>query len=48
MTEQQIDGILREIYSFLKSRLGIDDAEWRNVIEPRIKAAAKQIAALSN
>ncbi len=48
MTEKQIEEILREIYGYLKGKSYISDTEWTNVIEPRIKAAAKRIAALSN
>jgi hypothetical protein len=44
MTAKQVDEILREIYDFLLNKGIIGKAEWTNVVEPRIKAAAKKIA----
>ena len=48
MSEEQVEAILREVYSFLMLKGLVTDEDWRELIEPRIRNAKKRIAKLSN
>jgi hypothetical protein len=47
MSEDQVAEILREVYGYLRRLKVINDRQWKDEVEYRIKSAAERIARMS-
>jgi hypothetical protein len=47
MTEEQVAEILREVFGYLRRLNLINDSQWRNEVESRIRSTAERVAGMS-